>query len=170
GNHSNHSHADNPSVRKAKRSPPLGELDSGIASLSIEDGTNPLDTGTYHDKSAVESYPQDMSMSEESKSRTLPERSSTGKVRPRRRVLPRDPSQDNEGQLGFASGQKNHRSQHDSLGHNQSRITSTSKHSPGLRKRVVDNQYFAPNEGWFKRSFDMSDCVSDTSSYAGKRK
>ena len=141
-------------------------------------GPKSLDnTGTHQDKShGAEPYPQDsFSMSEESKSRTMPERSSTGKARPRRRVLPRDPSQDNEGQLGFASTStpRVHKSQHDFLGHYQSNNNQriTSKHSPGQRKREVDNQSFGnTNEGWFKRSFDMSDCVSDTSSYAGKRK
>ena len=72
--------------RKTKRSPPLGELDSGVASLSFEDpGAGPVPVNFNMTQKNIILEEKNL----EQKSQTLPERS---KARTKRRFLPRHPS------------------------------------------------------------------------------
>ena len=154
---------------KAKRSPPLAELDSGVASLSIEDPnlgpSGPTDSVSQREKNViVEVDNESIStattvMPQQQRSSTLPERS---KTRPKRRYLPRHPSLTDTDALhgtnrldsGKPAG-KNfylHRSQPD---------LRPSPPRPG-----GGVPFDSSSDEWHRRSFE-TDCQSEESSCSG---
>ena len=99
-------HVHDRSGTKVKRSPPLGELDSGVASMSLEDPNGPPDFNKYQNlsKTAMNQSNQSKTLQPNAlsatqtqydydieKSQTLPERSKSRPDR-KKRYLPRNPS------------------------------------------------------------------------------
>ena len=99
-------HVHDRSGTKVKRSPPLGELDSGVASMSLEDPNGPPDFNKYQNlsKTAINQSNQSKTLQPNAlsatqtqydydieKSQTLPERSKSRPDR-KKRYLPRNPS------------------------------------------------------------------------------
>lgn len=144
---------------KAKRSPPLGELDSGVASLSIEDpsiGPNGVDSLARpgHEKNIIF---EEKVENDASRSSTLPERS---KTRPKRRYLPRHPSlTDNDSSIHGVAPTKPEKSQKTSYYRSQPDLRS-SPPRPGVAP------FDSSSDEWHRRSFE-TDCQSEASSCSG---